>query len=282
MEKTVMPELPEVEVTLRGISGALTNSEIKEIKVHYPKLREDISPEFGQLRNLRVLKLSRRGKYIIIMTDRGSILLHLGMTGHLLVCPQDTPLKKHDHVEIMLNNGMEVRFNDQRRFGLFLWIPEGQDVYRNRYLVNLGYEPLTDEFTPEALYAELMKHPKKPVKQALMTNEIVVGIGNIYASEILFTCRIHPLTPAGSISIDDCKKMVPVIKETLLRSIENGGTTIRDFSGADGKMGYFVQKLNVYGKSGEKCPVCGNLIENMVIGGRNTYFCTVCQKPRKR
>lgn len=276
-----MPELPEVEVTLRGISSSLINSKIREVRVHYPKLRENISPEFQTLRNMKVLSLSRRGKYIIIRTDVGSILMHLGMSGHLLVCSQDSPLKKHDHVEIILDNDKVIRFNDQRRFGLFLWIPEGQDVYKNRYLINLGYEPLTDEFTPAALFNALQRHLKKPIKQALMTNEIVVGIGNIYASEILFSCRIHPLTPAGTITISDCEKMVPVIKETLLTSIENGGTTIRDFSGADGKMGYFVQNLNVYGKSGEKCPVCGHAIESIVIGGRNTYFCQKCQKLKK-
>lgn len=278
MVNIVMPELPEVEVTMRGISGFLKNSRITDINVYYPKLREPISEKFSSLHDLKVLSLARRGKYIIIETDQGTILIHLGMTGHLLVCDSDLPMKKHDHVEMVLSNGKSIRFNDQRRFGLFLWFPLGEDVYGSKYLVNLGYEPLTDDFTPEALYSSLVHHGRKPVKQALMTNEIVVGIGNIYASEILFSCRINPLTPAGHVTLADCEKIVPIIKTTLLNSIENGGTTIRDFSGADGKKGYFVQKLNVYGKSNEKCPVCGCLIESRVIGGRNTYFCSNCQR----
>ena len=273
-----MPELPEVEVTLRGIAGVLEDAVISRVKVNNFFLREKINEEVVKLSDLKVKSLSRRAKYIIIETDKGCLLIHLGMTGHLLVCDSASDLKKHDHVEIILSNHKEIRFNDQRRFGLFLWFENMEQLQKSRYIASLGPEPLESSFTASVLYNELQNHKKKPIKQALMDNAIVVGIGNIYASEVLFSCGIHPKSLCGNIPIEKCEQIVRVIKETLLTSISRGATTIRDFSGADGKLGYFVQNLHVYGKEGEPCPVCHKKIDSLKMGGRSTFFCPSCQK----
>ncbi len=271
-----MPELPEVEVTLRGISKVLTQATIQQIIVSYPTLREPISTELATLKNLRVVKLERRAKYILIHTDQGVILLHLGMSGHLRVAEQTEEARKHDHVTFILDNGFQIFFNDARRFGLCVWFPLDQDPYESSWLKKLGPEPLTDAFNGEILFKKITTR-KTSIKVLLMDNTIVVGVGNIYASEVLFAAGISPLRSGNEISLAECNKLATEIKRILAESISQGGTTIRDFSGADGKPGYFVQNLSVYGHGNEPCPHCGSMIKSKVIGGRNTYFCEHCQ-----
>ncbi len=273
-----MPELPEVEVTLRGVAPALSGALITDFGIFDPKLREDISPEFAALRDLRVTGLKRRGKYIVVATDRGSVLIHLGMTGNLRVCGAGDPLRKHDRAEIRLGDGRAVRLNDARRFGLFLWFGKDADVFGSKYLARLGPEPLGEGFGGGVLYDAFRRHPKVSVRQALMNGDAVAGIGNIYASEILFACGIDPRTPAGALDRERCDGIARAARAILADSVASGGTTIRDFSGADGRPGYFALKLNVYGREGEKCPRCGGTIRSAVAGGRRAFFCPGCQK----
>lgn len=271
-----MPELPEVEVTKRGVSKALLNHKIVEVYVGDKKLRVPMTPELKLLEGASVQKLERRGKYIIVFTDKGSLIIHLGMTGHLQIIESNTEMALHDHFEMKLDSGLSVRYNDTRRFGLLVYIAPGEDPYAYPMIASLGPEPLEDSFTPEVLL-ERLKSRKSSLKQALMDSKIVVGVGNIYASETLFLSKISPERKANSLSKEEASLLVKNIKEVLAASIESGGTTIRDFEGADGKPGYFVQKLNVYGHEGEPCKVCGTPITRIVQGQRATYFCSKCQ-----
>ncbi len=270
-----MPELPEVEVTMRGISKVLIGHAIDHFVIRFSTLREPISEEFKTLTNLKVQRISRRGKYIIITTDKGSILIHLGMSGHLHVLPPNGPVIKHDHVDIVTDENKVVRLNDQRRFGLFLWFPNGQDPLKDPRLAKLGPEPLEESFNADVLYARLSR-TKMPIKKALMDNEILVGVGNIYANEVLFACHISPFAKANEVTHDECNLLVENIKKILRASIKQGGTTIHDFSGSDGKPGYFFRDLKVYGKAGQACPVCGTTIESTVLN-RSTFYCPKCQ-----
>lgn len=271
-----MPELPEVEVTKRGVSKALLDHTINEVYVGDKSLRVPMSKSLKKLEGAHVNKLERRGKYIIVFTDKGSLIIHLGMTGHLQIIDSSTPLALHDHFEMKLDSGLSVRYNDTRRFGLLVYIEDGEDPYAYKAIAELGPEPLEKTFTPEVLIERLKKRTCS-LKQALMDSKVVVGVGNIYASETLFLSKISPERKANSLSLDEAKVLVKNIKEVLAASIESGGTTIRDFEGADGKPGYFVQKLNVYGHEGEECKVCGTPIKRIVQGQRATYFCPNCQ-----
>ncbi len=276
-----MPELPEVEVTMRGIKPALKDAVINTVWFDDKKLREPFSPALKKLEGAKVLEVSRRAKYIVIKTSQGSLLIHLGMTGHLSVlkAPEDlssASRKLHDHFEIMLNNGIVIRYNDSRRFGLIHYYAEDESPYEGEYLKDLGPEPLEDDFSADYLFEALSKR-KKAVKLAIMDAKVVVGVGNIYASEVLFLARINPLRMSYSLNKAECERLCSQIKKTLARSIEKGGTTIINFQGADGKMGYFVQDLNVYSHAGKPCPVCGTEILQEIIGQRSTYYCPVCQ-----
>ncbi|MBQ3678204.1 MAG: bifunctional DNA-formamidopyrimidine glycosylase/DNA-(apurinic or apyrimidinic site) lyase [Succinivibrio sp.] len=272
-----MPELPEVEVTKRGIEKPLLNAIISSIYFDDKSLRKPFSPDLKKLEKARVLKIERRAKYIVITTTNGYLLLHLGMTGHLRVLDQKTPMDTHDHFEISLQSGVSIRYNDIRRFGLVLYFDKTQDPYQCEPLKSLGPEPFSEEFTSEYLYSRLHRL-KKSIKQALMDNSIVVGVGNIYASEVLFLTKISPLTPSNKITQKQCDSLVEQIPLLLKESIKKGGTTIRDFSGADGKLGYFVQNLYVYGHEGEPCRICGTKIVSTVQGQRSTFYCQHCQK----
>ena len=271
-----MPELPEVEVTKRGIEPVLQGHQITDVFIGDKCLRVPLSPELAKLKGAKVLKLARRGKYIIVSTTQGSLIIHLGMTGHLGIVKTASERKLHDHFELMLDDGTSVRYNDTRRFGLIVYIPEGEDPYAYKPIAALGPEPLSPDFTPEVLQAALVKR-KGTIKQTLMNSEVVVGVGNIYACETLFLSQIDPRRPANSLTMDELQRLVKHIKETLTSSIASGGTTIRDFAGADGKLGYFVQNLKVYGHMGEPCSCCGTKIERIVQGGRSTFFCPHCQ-----
>lgn len=272
-----MPELPEVEVTMRGIRPALENAVITDVWTDGMKLREPIPNELDRLIDSKVEGLSRRAKYILLKTSAGTLVIHLGMSGHLSVLASPGPRIKHDHFELTLDSGTVIRLNDARRFGLLGYVPPGEDPLASKWLCGLGPEPLGSGFTAQGLFEALSKH-RCTVKQAIMDQEVVVGVGNIYASEVLFLSGVRPDRRACDVTLDECEKLCAHIRETLKAAIAKGGTTIHTFQGADGKMGYFVQDLNVYGHKGEPCARCGTPIEEKTIGQRSTYFCPRCQK----
>ncbi len=272
-----MPELPEVEVTMRGIRPALEHAVITDVWTDGKKLREPIPEEIDRLIDAKVEGLSRRAKYILLRTSNGTLVIHLGMSGHLSVLASPGPRVKHDHFEMDLDSGTVIRLNDVRRFGLVGYVPTGEDPLASKWLRDLGPEPLGPDFTPEGLHAALSKRHGS-VKQAIMDQQVVVGVGNIYASEVLFLSGVRPDRRACDVTLEECGSLCENIRKTLRAAIAKGGTTIRTFQGADGRMGYFVQDLNVYGHKGEHCPRCGTPIEEMTLGQRSTYFCPRCQK----
>lgn len=272
-----MPELPEVEVTKRGIEPSLLNHVISDVIYDDKSLRKSFSPDLKKLINSKVEKVERRAKYIVITTTQGYLLIHLGMTGHLRVNQEVVSLGLHDHFELIIEDKASIVLNDTRRFGLVEYYPLDKPPYECKPLKDLGIEPFSPNFNAQYLYSKLQRL-KKSIKQSLMDNAIVVGIGNIYASEVLFACKISPLRSAKDISLDECKLLVENIIKILKSSIEKGGTTIRDFEGADGKLGYFVQNLNVYGHEGENCKRCNQKIVSITQGQRSTFYCPNCQK----
>ncbi len=268
-----MPELPEVEVSRMGISPHLVGEKIHSLVFRTPKLRWDIPSELKLMEGEVIRSISRRAKYLLIETDIGTAIVHLGMSGSLRVLDGFIPEGKHDHVDLTLTNGKVLRYNDPRRFGAWLWAPVGET---HSVLENSGPEPLTDEFNSSYI-AEKAQKKRVAVKQFIMDNKIVVGVGNIYANESLFSSRIHPQRPANSLSIEEWQTLVAEIKSVLNIAITQGGTTLKDFAQADGKPGYFAQELQVYGKAKQACPNCGEAIKELKIGQRNTFFCTNCQ-----
>ncbi|WP_163935312.1 bifunctional DNA-formamidopyrimidine glycosylase/DNA-(apurinic or apyrimidinic site) lyase [Paraferrimonas sp. SM1919] len=269
-----MPELPEVEVTRLGIEPHLSKQMVKQLRVHNPSLRWPIPDALQQIEGQIIAGVRRRAKYLLIDTAAGTAIVHLGMSGSLRLVTPDTRLDKHDHVELELASGQVLRYRDPRRFGAWLWteLPEqGHEL-----LAKLGPEPLTEDFNTEQLYAAL-KGKTKAIKLAIMDNHIVVGVGNIYANEALFAAGIDPNRKAGSVSKARISKLVDEIKKVLAKAIAQGGTTLKDFTKADGKPGYFVQQLNVYGKGGEPCVQCSKPLTEIKLGQRATVFCKNCQ-----
>ena len=270
-----MPELPEVETTCRGISPYVIGYKVSSIVVRQPKLRWAIPESLHELEGQEVLSVKRRAKYILLESEKGTAILHLGMSGSLRVIDASLTPEKHDHIDIVFSTGKAIRLHDPRRFGAVLWTRE--DPLQHKLLCNLGPEPLSDVF--DALFLHKISRKRKvAVKQFIMNARIVVGVGNIYASESLFMAGISPKTAAGKISLARYEKLVDAIKAVLARSIEQGGTTLRDFVQAEGKPGYFQQQLNVYGRAGEECRVCGSLIKQASQGQRSSFYCSICQK----
>ncbi len=268
-----MPELPEVEVSRMGISPFLVGEKVKSIAVRTPKLRWDIPHELHKLEGQVIRRIQRRAKYLLLETDLGTAIVHLGMSGSLRVIDAPLEPQKHDHVDLFMCNGKVLRYNDPRRFGAWLWCDKGETP---KVLENLGPEPLSDEFTADYMQ-EKAQGKRVAIKQFIMDNKYVVGVGNIYANESLFSSHINPTRTAGSIKSEEWQQLVAEIKSVLAHSIKQGGTTLKDFAQADGKPGYFAQELRVYGKAGEPCPECGALLQEQKIGQRNTFFCPVCQ-----
>jgi len=269
-----MPELPEVEVSKLGVSQHLNQQIISDIIVRTPKLRWDIPTE--QLKSLigqRIIAVSRRAKYLIIKTAAGDIIIHLGMSGSLRVIARDSALNKHDHFDLVVADKV-LRLNDPRRFGALLFAAQGQS---HAVFNKLGPEPLTDDFNALHLIAKCEKR-KAVIKQVIMDNPVVVGVGNIYANEALFLAGIDPRTPANQVAPTKLTQLVEVIKSVLAAAIKQGGTTLKDFSQTDGKPGYFAQSLHVYGRGGQVCTQCGELLQEVKIGQRATVFCEHCQK----
>ncbi|BBN82913.1 formamidopyrimidine-DNA glycosylase [Pseudoalteromonas sp. A25] len=269
-----MPELPEVEVSRLGISPHIEQQTVDKVLIHNASLRWPVPDEVKSIEGLTINSVRRRAKYLLLDTKKGSVILHLGMSGHLRVVEQCEPLKKHDHVEFHFSNGKALRLNDARRFGACLWQePEQHHVL----FTKLGPEPLTEDFTAQLLF-ERSRGKKVPVKQFIMDNHVVVGVGNIYANESLFKAGIHPKREAGKVSLKRYQALTPIIKETLAAAITQGGTTLKDFAQSDGKPGYFAQQLLVYGRKGKPCVSCESELKEIRLGQRSTVYCPQCQK----
>ena len=271
-----MPELPEVETTLRGIEPHIRDTSLVEVVVRNASLRWPVPvQELQALKGLHVDKVERIAKYILIHTSKGVILLHLGMSGSLRVLNSDQAPEKHDHIDLVFSNNKLVRLNDPRRFGCCLLLNE--PINEHKLLASLGPEPLSDAFNGQRLY-ELSRNRNVSVKNFIMDGKVVVGVGNIYASESLFKAGVRPTTAIKRISRARYDVLALEIKAVLAKAIAAGGTTLNDFTQADGKPGYFAQELQVYGRDGEPCNRCGQAIKSKVIGQRNTFYCTACQK----
>ena len=275
-----MPELPEVETTLRGISPHIQGKKVADVVLRQTKLRWQVNPQLAELlAGQEVLICRRRAKYLIISFATGILLIHLGMSGSLRIFTDgdariDHP-DKHDHVDIVFADGTVLRYHDPRKFGAILWY-EGIAEH-HPLLEKLGPEPLSDDFSADYLYQKL-KTQKRAVKLALMDNTVVVGVGNIYANESLFKAGISPHRPADKIKKKECVVLVETVKAVLQRAIETGGSTLRDFVNSDGKSGYFQQEYTVYGRHNEPCVRCGGLVQKEVLGQRGTFYCPNCQK----
>ncbi|PSW04926.1 bifunctional DNA-formamidopyrimidine glycosylase/DNA-(apurinic or apyrimidinic site) lyase [Photobacterium lipolyticum] len=269
-----MPELPEVEVSRMGITPHVVGQTVTQIIIRNSRLRWPIPEDIQQIEGQVIRSIRRRAKYLLLQTDAGYAIIHLGMSGSLRILPASIPAEKHDHVDLVLSSGEVLRYNDPRRFGAWLWeLPERQ----HPVLSKLGPEPLSDGFTAEYLL-ERAHGKRTAIKQLIMDNQVVVGVGNIYANESLFSAGIDPKRAAGNISSQRIAILVAEIKAVLAFAIEQGGTTLKDFKNADGKPGYFAQELQVYGKGGEPCPRCDKLLSNIKIGQRATVYCSHCQK----
>ena len=275
-----MPELPEVETTRAGLAPHVEGRRVRTVILRRPDLRWPIPPEVvEQLPGQRIDAVRRRAKYLLLDTAAGSALLHLGMSGSLRVLPADTPLRAHDHVDIVLDDsgpdpGRVLRFNDPRRFGCLLWQPAGEI---HPLLRGLGPEPLSDDFDGDYLFAR-SRGRSAPVKTFLMDQRIVVGVGNIYAAEALHAAGIAPLRAAGRVSRERYRLLADAVRRILVHAIGRGGTTLRDFLAPDGAPGYFEQELSAYGRGGEPCPRCGRPLRQASIGQRATVWCGHCQR----
>lgn len=274
-----MPELPEVETLCNGIRPHIQNKIIGDVIIRDPQLRWRIPNDFADhVIGLRVESVMRRGKYCLLKTALGSIILHLGMSGNLRIVNAHTPINRHDHVDFIFTDETVLRFNDPRKFGAVLW---GQgDVYAHALLKNLGPEPLSADFSGHYLYQRAAKR-KKAIKSFIMDGNIVVGVGNIYASEALFSAGIHPAQSAGKVSLATYQQLVFTLQTVLKNAIKQGGTTLKDFVNAQGKPGYFSQSLQVYGRAGHRCYQCQTVIEQITLAQRASYFCPQCQKLTK-
>jgi formamidopyrimidine-DNA glycosylase len=271
-----MPELPEVETTRRGVDPHVVGRRIVSLAMHEPRLRWRVPDSLpGEVAGQRVRKTGRRAKYLLIELESGTLLLHLGMSGSLRVLPAETPRLLHDHFDLLLDSGVTLRFNDPRRFGSLHYTTGKLDEHP--LLKRLAPEPLDDAFNAEYLW-RITRKRRVPIKQLLMNSTLVVGVGNIYASEALFRARIRPTRSARSLKRPEVAKLARAVKAVLTMAIRVGGTTLRDYVGADGNPGYFKQKLYVYERAKKPCRVCKKPVRQLTQGQRSTYYCPTCQK----
>ena len=271
-----MPELPEVETSRRGIDPHICGRTITRSVIRQSQLRWPVSPQITALMpGQTVLATRRRGKYILIETTAGHIIIHLGMSGSVRILPTGMAAAKHDHIDIEFGHGQMLRYTDPRRFGCVLW--SGAAIDEHPLLASLGPEPLADDFGTAYLFMR-SRGRKMPVKSFIMDSHVVVGVGNIYANEALFMAGIRPLAEAGSVSRVRMARLVASIKQVIAHAITVGGTTLRDFAGADGLAGYFQQDLLVYGREGQPCRVCGTTLKGQRIGQRASVWCPKCQR----
>ncbi|MDB5968308.1 MAG: bifunctional DNA-formamidopyrimidine glycosylase/DNA-(apurinic or apyrimidinic site) lyase [Hydrocarboniphaga sp.] len=272
-----MPELPEVETIRRGVEPYVVDRRISRVLVREARMRWPVPPDFAeQLRGRLIVGTSRRGKYLLLHLDNGDrVLIHLGMSGRLLVLDQGHPLIKHDHVDIELGDGKMLRFHDPRRFGaVLLWRHADAS---HPLLAGMGPEPFSDEFDGDYLH-RMSRGRSAAIKSFVMDGRIVVGAGNIYAAESLFRAGIRPTRAAGDVSLPRYRVLASMIRDVLNEAIMQGGTTLRDFAGADGAAGYFQQDLYVYGRDTQPCRSCATPIRRLVIGQRSSFFCPRCQR----
>jgi formamidopyrimidine-DNA glycosylase len=270
-----MPELPEVETTRRGLAPHVVGRAIANVEVREPRLRWPVAKGLARaLADARIDSLERRGKYLLFGTQAGTLLVHLGMSGSLRYLPASAAPSAHDHIDVHFAGGGSLRFNDPRRFGSFMLTKTPQ---LHPLLKELGPEPLGEEFTADYLWRA--SHGRRvAIKQHLMNGRVVVGVGNIYANEALFRAGIHPLRAAGRIARARFTPLVEAVRDVLRDAIDEGGTTLRNFVGGDGKPGYFRGSLRVYERDGQPCVDCGAPIERRVVGQRATYYCPRCQR----
>lgn len=273
-----MPELPEVEVTRRGLMGHLQGRPLTQVTIRFPRLRQPIPPHLPQtLPGLTVRQIVRRGKYLLLDCDAdrggGWLLLHLGMSGSVRAVAQDTPPQAHEHFDLVAGPVI-IRYRDPRRFGILDWIPGPAPSHP--LLDSLGLEPFSDQFTGEWLH-QATRHRSAPIKQVLMDAHTLVGVGNIYAAESLFRAGISPLRPAKSISLKRYRNLAQHIRQTLADAIAAGGSSLRDFANSDGESGYFQIECAVYGRTGKPCKACGQPIRQITQGGRSSFYCPRCQ-----
>lgn len=270
-----MPELPEVETSRRGISPHLIGKAVTDVQLRHTQLRWKI-PEnlLSYIKNEALLSIERRAKYLLLNFATGTLLIHLGMSGSLRICPLNTAAQKHDHLDLIFPHCL-LRFTDPRRFGAVLWL--GLHPEHSPLLNKLGPEPLSNDFNSAYLY-NASKSRKLPVKQFIMDQSVVTGVGNIYATEALFSAGIRPTRSAGNISQKRYQLLVAAIKEILQQAIQQGGTTLKDFVGGDGKPGYFQQALHIYGKTGQNCPRCQTPLKTVRLAARASVYCPKCQR----
>lgn len=270
-----MPELPEVETTRRGIEPHIFGQKVERVIVRQPKLRWPIPDDLHtNLIGQEFQSVRRRGKYILLGVEAGTVILHLGMSGSLRVLLADITPEKHDHVDIVLDNGFTLRYRDPRRFGAILWTVD--DPGQHHLLASLGPEPLSEKFDGSGLFQH-SRNRRQAVKSFIMDSHVVVGVGNIYASEALFRAGIHPDRAAGRISKQRYQLLVEQVRAVLTEAIQQGGTTLRDFANEAGKPGYFQQTLKVYGRAGEPCVRCEGMIRSIKITQRSSFYCPDCQ-----
>ncbi|TCO81424.1 DNA-(apurinic or apyrimidinic site) lyase [Plasticicumulans lactativorans] len=271
-----MPELPEVETTRRGIAPHLLGRRVLDVVVREPRLRWPVTAALAEgLCGQTVTAVTRRGKYLLLGNDRGHALLHLGMSGSLRILPADAPVGRHDHLDLVLEGGRCLRLTDPRRFGAALWA--GPAPFEHPLLRALGPEPFDARF--DAAYLRTQAQGRRAaVKTFIMDSHVVVGVGNIYASEALFLAGIHPQRAAGRVSHERYGALVEAIREVLTQAIEAGGTTLRDFVGSEGRPGYFRQSLRVYERAGAPCRRCGTPLRAVRLGQRSSYYCPHCQR----
>ena len=273
-----MPELPEVEVTRRGVAPHLEGRIVTEVVLRRSGLRWPFPADLAQrLCGYRVRTTGRRGKYLLIGFDHGTLIVHLGMSGHLRILPREAPSQKHDHFDLVVGEQL-MRMTDPRRFGAVLWhAKDDGEIDEHMLLRGLGVEPLEEAFTAQLLYRMTRKRTA-PIKQVLLAGDIVVGVGNIYASESLFKAGINPRTAAHRIGVARYEKLAQAIRDTLAAAIEQGGSTLRDFLAVNGQPGYFQQSYFVYDRAGLPCRICNAPVRQFKQGQRSTFYCVNCQK----
>lgn len=270
-----MPELPEVETSRRGIEPHVLGKRFKQVVVRQQRLRWAIDGDLPNiLAGVRLSSLDRRGKYLLFNTQSGTLIVHLGMSGSLRITDLQHPPRKHDHVDFVFDGDTVLRFHDPRKFGAILWTTAPIQVHP--LMASLGPEPLLDLFDAPYLWQVAQKR-RIPIKSLIMDSHVVVGVGNIYANESLFMAGLQPARRACDIDLEDCQRLVTAIKQVLQRSIDQGGTTLRDFVNPQGNPGYFKQTLTVYGRTGEPCLHCGEPIQSLTIAQRSSFYCAACQ-----
>jgi formamidopyrimidine-DNA glycosylase len=271
-----LPELPEVETTRRGLRPYAQRKRITALEVYEPRLRWPVAPDLARkVAGQRILRVGRRAKYLLLGLESGTLLLHLGMSGNLRAVPADTPRLRHDHFDLVLDSGLALRFNDPRRFGSLLYA--SGDPHKHPLLAHLAPEPFAAAFDADYLW-RITRRRRVAIKQLLMNSRLVVGVGNIYASEALFRARIRPRRRASTLSRTEAAQLTRAVRAVLRQAIRAGGTTLRDYLGADGAPGYFRQRLYVYERRGKPCRRCRTPVRAILQGQRSTYYCPGCQR----